>query len=121
MTEAPNCCRNCRFSVMEVVADRGTCNRHAPMHKSDTGWAVWPSISGLNWCGEWAPIPAPPTEGPAPPMTPQDMQAFADFLAHSDSIPGFSGIPVLPNPGQGPEPTGLQVTTYDDPFEDPLR
>jgi hypothetical protein len=116
MTEAPDCCRNCRFSVMEVVADRGTCNRHAPVHMSDTGWAVWPSISGLNWCGEWALHP-----DLAPPVTSQEAQAFADFLAHSDSIPGLNGIPVLPYPEQGPEPTGLQVTTYEDLFEDPLR
>jgi len=107
MTEATNCCRNCRYSVMEINADRGTCNRHAPTPKFDTAWATWPSIWGLNWCGEWTPIPADD------PVT-QAEQSLADFLAHSDSIPGFY-------PEQSPEPTVPVVITYDHPYEDPLR
>jgi hypothetical protein len=100
---APSCA-NCRYSVM-INADHGTCNRYAPRPAGEV-WAEWPLVMPHYWCGEWT-------------LAPTDDELFADYLArNTDTLPTFSGIPVLPDT---PEPAAPEFTTYDDPFTDPLR
>jgi hypothetical protein len=101
------CCANCRFFV-EPDDGQGTCNRYAPKPVQDEAWAEWPWVLPHNWCGEWA-------------QSLSDDELFADFLARNvGAMPLFDGIPVLPTDDQ-PEPGAPQVTTYEDPFTDPLR
>jgi hypothetical protein len=124
MTEATAsapCCGNCRYSVVNQVEHRLTCNRYAPKAEScygtnprDTGgwdfWAYWPSVSSADWCGEWA----SPTEVDLAPPTPQYVQDLADFLAMTNPAPYGDILPTPASDQQEAPPT-----TYDQ-FEDPL-
>jgi hypothetical protein len=124
-TASAPCCGNCRYSVVNQVEHRLTCNRYAPKAESCYGtgprdtvgdfWAYWPSVSSGDWCGEWAPLP---DDGPGPSITPE---AIARFLAHSDSIPALDGMTVLPSQEEHPAPAEPEFLTYDQPFEDPLQ
>jgi hypothetical protein len=103
---APSCA-NCRYSVM-INADHGTCNRYAPRPAQGEVWAEWPLVFPHDWCGEWA-------------QALSDDELFAEFLArNAGAMPVLGGIPVPPTDDQ-PEPGAPQVTTYEDPFTDPLR
>jgi hypothetical protein len=126
MTEATAsapCCGNCRYSVVNQVEHRLTCNRYAPKAESCYGtgprdtvgdyWAYWPSVSSADWCGEWA----SPTEVDLAPPTLQEIQALADLMAMTGPPP-HGDTPPLPASDQQEAPP----TTYDqfDQFEDPL-
>ena len=118
MTEATAsapCCGNCRYSVVNQVEHRLTCNRYAPKAEYGTGpkdWAYWPSVSSADWCGEWA---LPPEVDLAPPTLQdlQDLQDMAHYLAENPPLP-HGDSPQLPASDQQEAPV-----TYDQ-FEDPL-
>jgi hypothetical protein len=126
MTEATAsapCCGNCRYSVVNQVEHRLTCNRYAPKAESCYGtgprdtvgdfWTYWPSVSSADWCGEWA----SPTEVDLAPPTLQEVQAFADLMAMTGPPPHGDITPFPASDQQEAPPT-----TYDqfDQFEDPL-
>ena len=120
MTEASvsaPCCGNCRYSV--INGQLGTCHRYAPRPDANGTWAAWPLIQPSDWCGEWE-SHAP---DPAPPVSPENMRALADFMAQTGATPlfdGFDGPPAPPRPEAPPATAEPEFLTYDEPFEDPL-
>ena len=101
------CCANCRFHEWQDD-EHGACNRYAPKPGPSEAWALWPKVMSHDWCGEWA-------------QALSDDELFAEFLArNAGAMPVLGGIPVPPTDDQ-PKPGASQVTTYDDPFTDPLR
>lgn len=56
MTDEPERCETCRFYL------HSECRRYAPRETATSRVfptvGLWPSVSALDWCGEWSPSPS---------------------------------------------------------------
>ena len=111
-------CSTCQHAAesSDVPDEFRQCRRHAPVlppliaERNGLEWlAVWPTVHGSNWCGDWAPsaIAAPGPDMPPDDVADMSAEQLRDF---------FRAIGVDPTQPADANPiTGTpQPFSYDD-------